>query len=99
LHLLIYRLPNQHPPDQHLPDQQHEPEPDEPVCDPTLLPSLQPHVGSSPVNQLVIIATAQPVPALTPIASAGQFIAHAPHSIQESMSSISAFFSTMSNTP
>jgi len=46
-----------------------------------------------------MIAAAQPTPALTFIAFAGQFIAQAPHSMQESLSTISALPLSMTNTP
>ena len=65
-----------------------------------VLPSSEhPQVGSLPVTQLIIIAAAQPVPALTSIADAGQFIAQAPHSMQKSLSQIRALLSLISKTP
>jgi len=60
---------------------------------------VQPQVGSLPVIQPYIIADAQPTPALTVIAFAGQFFAQAPHSIHKSLSVICTFFATISNTP
>jgi len=55
--------------------------------------------GSPPVSHPVINAAAQPTPALTEIAPAGQFRAHAPHSIQKFLSVTTAFFSISTNTP
>jgi len=43
-------------------------------------------------------AIAQPTPLLTEIASKGQFFRHAPHSIHESKSIITAFFPTIPMT-
>lgn len=51
------------------------------IIQPQVLP--HPQVGSDfPVNDAHIIAAAQPTPLSTLIAPAGQFIRHAPHSIQ-----------------
>ncbi len=50
--------------------------------------SLQSHAGSVLRNAPIIIPAAQPTPDSTEIASAGQFIAHAPHSMQASRSLI-----------
>jgi len=61
--------------------------------------SEQPQDGSLPVNQLIMIAAAQPTPAFTSIAFDGQFKAQAPHSMQESLSVMNAFLSVMSKTP
>ena len=48
----------------------------------------QPHVGSVPWSAPNIIPAAQPTPDFTEIASVGQFLSHAPHSIQASRSMI-----------
>jgi hypothetical protein len=45
-----------------------------------------------------MIAEAQPTPGLTSIALNGQFLEHAPHSIQPSLSIISAFPLLIENT-
>ena len=47
----------------------------------------------------MITAKAQPVPASTLIAEAGQFLAQAPHSIQLFLSAITAFMFSMAKTP
>jgi hypothetical protein len=60
--------------------------------------SEQPQVGSLPVSQPVMIAAAQPTPGFTLSAEKGQFNAHAPHSIQEFMSTIPTFPSFTDNT-
>ena len=60
--------------------------------------SEHPHVGSPPVNQPMIIAAAQPTPAFTLIAPAGQFNAHAPHSMHKSFPKIRALRPSISNT-
>jgi hypothetical protein len=44
-------------------------------------------------------AAAQPTPASTVIALAGQFVAHAPHSMHKSLSTIRAFLSATLKTP
>jgi hypothetical protein len=46
-----------------------------------------------------MIAAAHPTPGFTEIAFAGQFIAHAPHSMQASRSRIRAFLSATAKTP
>jgi hypothetical protein len=46
-----------------------------------------------------MIAAAHPTPGFTEIACVGQFIAHAPHSMQTSRSRIRAFLSTTAKTP
>jgi hypothetical protein len=56
-------------------------------------------LGSVPVSRPMITAAAHPTPASTVMAVAGQFFAHAPHSIQLSLSSIAAFFSFTLKTP
>jgi hypothetical protein len=48
---------------------------------------------------LLIIAAAQPTPEFTLIAPNSQFKAHAPHSMQRSLSVIEAFLLFMINTP
>ena len=47
----------------------------------------------------VIMAAAQPTPGVTLKAAAGQFRAQAPHSMQAALSVMTAFLSTMVNTP
>ena len=53
----------------------------------------QSQVGSVLFRKPVITAAAQPTPALTEIAPAGQFMAQAPHSMQNSFRNASAFLS------
>jgi len=61
--------------------------------------SLHPHVGSLPVSRPVMIAAAQPTPALTESAPKSQFLAQAPHSMHRLLSVIVARLSRISNTP
>jgi hypothetical protein len=52
-----------------------------------LFPSVEhPQVGSLFVSAPLIIALAQPTPALTVMAEKEQFLAQAPHSMQASLS-------------
>lgn len=61
--------------------------------------SEQPHDGSVPRSAPIIIAMAQPVPDVTVTASLGQFLAHAPHSMQASRSTTFALRFSMRKTP
>ena len=61
--------------------------------------SVLSHVGSVLRSAPLIIPAAQPTPDFTVIASTGQFIAHAPHSIQTSRSLILALVSAIIKTP
>ena len=55
-----------------------------------------PITASLPLIHVLKIYEAQPTPGVTLMASAGQFVAHAPHSMQASLSIIAAFgFSTL----
>jgi len=54
-------------------------------------PEPQSQVGSVPNSFPRMIAAAQPTPAVTASAPAGQFFAHAPHSMHEARLAISAF--------
>jgi hypothetical protein len=56
------------------------------------------HFGSVPVNKLLMKALAHPTPESTDKASAGQFKAHAPHSMQASRSPIAALLSLIVKT-
>jgi hypothetical protein len=61
---------------------------------------LSPHVTSLlPVRAALIMAWAQPTPASTVMAPSGQFLAHAPHSMQFSGLWIDARRSCMEKTP
>jgi hypothetical protein len=55
--------------------------------------------ASFPLSQVWIIYEAQPTPGVTEMASAGQFFAQAPHSIQPSKSSMRVFFPLIENIP
>jgi len=59
----------------------------------------QPQEGFEPEIHPFMIAEAHPTPGVTEIASAGQFIAHAPHSMQASRSRIRAFPSATAKMP
>jgi hypothetical protein len=59
----------------------------------------QPQEGFEPVIHPFMIAAAHPTPGVTEIASAGQFIAHAPHSMQASRSRIRATPSATAKMP
>jgi hypothetical protein len=60
----------------------------------------QPPAGKFlPFSQRLMMSAAQPTPGVTLIASTGQFIAQAPHSMQPSLSMISAFFPANEKTP
>jgi hypothetical protein len=63
-----------------------------------LAPLLQSQVGGPPVTMLLMMAAAQPTPALTVIAPNSQFMAQAPHSMQRSLSVIAARLSRISKT-
>jgi hypothetical protein len=87
----VFILPIQQQP---LPEsEQPLPESEQPLPE-----SEQPQVGSLPVSKPFMIAAAQPTPGFTLNAEKGQFSAHAPHSIQAFMSTISAFPSFTDNT-
>ena len=58
----------------------------------------QSQFGLEPANAPLMMATAQPTPESTEIASSGQFLAHAPHSMQASRSTNRARFSSIRNT-
>jgi len=62
-------------------------------------PPEQSQLGSVPVSAPMMIAAAHPTPDSTAMASAGQFLAQAPHSMQASRSTIRAFLSSTANTP
>ena len=59
----------------------------------------QPQEGFEPESQPERIAAAHPTPGFTEIAFVGQFIAHAPHSMQASRSRIRAFPSARRKIP
>ena len=59
----------------------------------------QPQEGFEPESHPFRIAAAHPTPGVTEIAFVGQFIAHAPHSMQASRSRIRAFRSATAKTP
>ena len=59
----------------------------------------QPQEGFEPVSHPERIAAAHPTPGVTEIAFVGQFIAHAPHSMQASRSRIRAFPAATAKTP
>lgn len=61
--------------------------------------SEQPRHGSVPLRAPMMTPVAHPTPAFTDRASAGQFIAHAPHSMQASRSTILAFPFSTTKTP
>ncbi len=62
-------------------------------------PFVQSQVGSVPVRKPMMTPAAQPTPDSTVIASAGQFVWQAPHSMQASLSAMRAFFeSSISKT-
>jgi hypothetical protein len=61
--------------------------------------SEQPHVGSLPVIQPVMIADAHPTPGSTLIAPAEQFSAQAPHSMQAPLSARTARLPSIAQTP
>ena len=58
-----------------------------------------PQEGFEPESQPFRIAAAHPTPGFTEIACVGQFIAHAPHSMQASRSRIRAFLSATVKIP
>jgi hypothetical protein len=63
------------------------------------VPEPQSQDGAEPVSLPMIIAAAQPTPAVTEIAATGQLRAHAPHSMQRARSRIVATPDRMVRTP
>ena len=60
---------------------------------------MQSQFGSVPVRKPMITPAAQPTPYSTVMASSGQLVWQAPHSMQASLSAMRAFFeSSISNT-
>ena len=59
----------------------------------------QPQAGFEPEIHPLRIAEAHPTPGVTEIAFVGQFIAHAPHSMQAFRSRIRAIRSVIAKTP
>jgi hypothetical protein len=58
----------------------------------------QSQLGSVPLRIPLIIPAAHPTPDLTDMAPSGQFLSHAPHSMQKSRFRITAFFSLIPKT-